>query len=464
MAANFNLGDFEIFWLAGGAFDLAGDTMFTVPKTQWSKKYPGRSGNNAEQDDDSISLLTSPLLIKTPNATVLVETGLGNYLTDSQRQVFQNLEEWDMPGELKKLGLGLPQVDYVVLSHCDFKHAGGIAMLKAKKLVVTCPKATHIIQKSEWEALQQYEQSGAAGSSLPKIFAKLLASGKLHLADGDYQVCQGVDIVHTGGHTRGHQVVRLESKGQVAYYLADLLPTHIHYNPLWIMPADNFPLKTAAVKKEFENRALKEDAWFLFYHDPFMHACKFDRKGNIKQEWHQPRLPAPATKKRWPTQALHVTNDNKVVISCPQCVTTRFISVAKHMGRQHSLMVKCPCGASFGLEIDFRKNYRKMVSIGAFFSTLNRDIGYSEIGDLSSVPVNCNIKNISRGGLGFVPLSRVNFKVGDRLKVIFTLDKKPPEIIKSEIIVRTVEKKYIGCEFADTLGQNERKIGFYLMK
>ncbi len=35
------IGDFEIFWLNGGEFELDGGTMFgVVPKSLWAKKYP----------------------------------------------------------------------------------------------------------------------------------------------------------------------------------------------------------------------------------------------------------------------------------------------------------------------------------------------------------------------------------------------------------------------------------------
>ena len=51
------------------------------------------------------------------------------------------------------------------------------------------------------------------------------------------------------------------------------------------------------------------------------------------------------------------------------------------------------------------------------------------------------------GGVGFTALNRVRVQVGDTLKVKFTLDKVPPEIVEKQIIVRTIKDNYIGCEF-----------------
>jgi hypothetical protein len=30
---------------------------------------------------------------------------------------------------------------------------------------------------------------------------------------------------------------------------------------------------------------VNKDAWFIFYHDPFVPACKFDVQGTIVKKW-----------------------------------------------------------------------------------------------------------------------------------------------------------------------------------
>ena len=98
------LGDFEIYWLNGGEFELDGGTMFgVVPKALWAKKYPVDESNPLALEENYIKLLNYPLLIKTPDFLVLVETGLGNKLTDKQKQIFRVTKDWDLPGDLKKI-------------------------------------------------------------------------------------------------------------------------------------------------------------------------------------------------------------------------------------------------------------------------------------------------------------------------------------------------------------------------
>lgn len=462
---NLKLGEFEIYWLNGGEFELDGGTMFgVVPKVLWSKKYPADS-DNVRDDDNYIKLLNYPLLIKTPDSLVLVETGLGNKLTEKQRQIFRVIKDWDLPAELNKLGFTRHDINYVILTHCDFDHAGGIAMYNDDgEEELTFPNAKHIVQKLEWEDVM-HPNIRSENTYWSQNYSKLKDTDNLHLVEGDYTVCEGVEVQHTGGHTRGHQVVRIQSNKDIAYHLADLLPTHVHFNPLWIMAYDNFPMDAIALKEKYENQAIRENAWFTFYHDPSMFACKFDIKGQVvKKIAHADTRKKEPTKTKLTIQDLNVRKDNRITLSCPSCLLVREILVDKYAGNKHFLTVNCPCGATYGVNLNFRKHYRKDVSIGGYYTVAEEDVGLIDTGSVPTVPINCRIKNISLGGLGFTALSQVRVQVGDRLKVKFTLDKDPPEIVEKEVIVKGINDNYIGCEFIQETGFSDRTLGFYLMK
>ncbi|UCD65685.1 MAG: MBL fold metallo-hydrolase [Deltaproteobacteria bacterium] len=464
---NLKLGEFEIYWLNGGEFELDGGTMFgVVPKVLWSKKYPADS-DNVRDDDNYIKLLNYPLLIKTPDSLVLVETGLGNKLTEKQRQIFRVIKDWDLPAELNKLGFTRQDINYVILTHCDFDHAGGIAMYNDDgEEELTFPNAKHIVQKLEWEDVM-HPNIRSENTYWSQNYSKLKDTDNLHLVEGDYTVCEGVEVQHTGGHTRGHQVVRIQSNKDIAYHLADLLPTHVHFNPLWIMAYDNFPMEVISLKEKYETKGIRENAWFTYYHDPSMHACKFDIQGHVVKEFATEFTKKTILQKDdIPVQDLNVRKDKKVTLSCPDCLLVREISVDKYTGRKHFLTVNCPCGTTYGVNLNFRKHYRKDVSIGGYYTSEDDadDIGWADAGNVPTVPINCRIKNISMGGLGFTTLSRMRVQVGDKLKVKFTLDKVPPEIVEKEVIVRTIQDDYIGCQFAQESGYTDRTLGFYLMK
>ncbi|HYA88295.1 MAG TPA: MBL fold metallo-hydrolase [Nitrospirota bacterium] len=279
MVKGFRLGDFELTWLNGGRFELDGGAMFgVVPKALWSKKYPSN-------EDNTIPMVAWPLLIKTRSSLALVETGLGNKLTEKQKKIYKVSDEGNLVEELRSLGIEREDIDYVILTHYDFDHAGGVVMKEnSGTLSLTFPGAKHIVQRKEWEDVLNPNMR-SVNTFWPINYEVLKQSRNLELVEGETEVEPGVRVILSGGHNRGFQLVKIESGGNSALHMVDLLPTHAHFNPLWIMAYDNFPLESIAAKELWEKRGIEEKAWFTFYHDPFVLACKFDEKGTILEKW-----------------------------------------------------------------------------------------------------------------------------------------------------------------------------------
>lgn len=279
MKKELRLGEFQLFWLNGGRFELDGGTMFgVVPKVLWAKKYP-------VNEENYIPHTAWPILVRAPGSNILIDSGLGNKLTEKQKKIFRVREAWNIEKDLHAFGIRREDIDYVILTHYDFDHSGGVVMINERgKLALTFPKAKHIVQKLEWEDVLNPNRR-SINTYWAINYETLKESGNLELIDGEADIVEGVKAIHTGGHNRGHQIVRLESGGEVAMQLGDLLPTHAHFNPLWVMAYDNFPLDAIRLKEELENRGIGEGAWFTFYHDPFVLACKFDEKGNIIEKF-----------------------------------------------------------------------------------------------------------------------------------------------------------------------------------
>jgi glyoxylase-like metal-dependent hydrolase (beta-lactamase superfamily II) len=279
MKKGFFIGDFEFIWLNGGRFALDGGAMFgVVPKALWARKYPA-------DEDNTIPMVAWPLLIKTPDSLVIIETGLGNKLTDKQKQIFRVKEEWNLPADLRDLGIEREDISHVILTHYDFDHAGGVVMREESgSFRLTFPKAKHYIQATEWEDVLRPNIRSI--NTYWHINNELLkGSPNLELVDGESEIVSGIRVIHAGGHTKGYQIVTMESGGQSAVYPCDLLPTHAHFNPLWIMAYDNFPLDSIQQNEDLDRLHVGKEAWFIFYHDPFIPACKFDVRGTIVKKW-----------------------------------------------------------------------------------------------------------------------------------------------------------------------------------
>ena len=128
------IGEFELFWLHGGRFALDGGPIFgVVPKVLWQKRYPA-------DGDNLVPLVARPILVSTPDALLVIESGIGNKLTPKQEQIFRVEEQWRVPRDLRDLGIQRDEINYVILTHYDFDHAGGVVM---KDEAGATPARTH---------------------------------------------------------------------------------------------------------------------------------------------------------------------------------------------------------------------------------------------------------------------------------------------------------------------------------
>ena len=224
-----NLGDITITWLCGGNFELDGGTMFgAVPKVLWQKLLPA-------DEQNYIKFLNAPLLVQTAEFNLIVDTGLGNKLTEKQKDIFRLYAPWSLPQDLEELGLNREDIHYVILTHGDFDHAGGVVMYNENNTPeLTFPNAKHIIQYGEWYDIT-YPNTRASNTYWAENFTGLKESGNLVTIKGDREIVPGIRTKLTGGHTRGYQIVEILGSEASAGHLGGVMPTHAHTHPLWIM-------------------------------------------------------------------------------------------------------------------------------------------------------------------------------------------------------------------------------------
>jgi hypothetical protein len=72
------------------------------------------------------------------------------------------------------------------------------------------------------------------------------------------------------------------------------------------------------------------------------------------------------------------------------------------------------------------------------------------------------IKDISRGGLGFI-LNRGTIEKGNTLTVEFVLDNNARSAISENVIVKSVKDRFIGAEFVNPSENTKKLLGFYLL-
>ena len=260
------LGAFEIYPVSDGRFRLDGGTMFgVVPKVLWEKCC-------AADELNRISLSLTCLLIRANGKNILVDTGLGSKEDDKFHRMFGVDRTPTLLESLKRLNLGREDIHMVINTHLHFDHAGGNTMKEENGTIVpTFSKAQYFIQQGEFEDAARANERTKA-SYRRDNFTPIASGNQWDFLDGDTELLPGVTAVLTAGHTRCHQGVKIESEGQVAFYLGDLIPTVSHLPLPYIMGYDLFPIQTLETKRWILDRAFEENWLLLFEHDPIVQA------------------------------------------------------------------------------------------------------------------------------------------------------------------------------------------------
>ncbi len=256
-----NLGDLDIQIISGGRFRMDGGAMFgVVPRPLWQKKI-------TPDERHRIPMETNCLLIRTGEKNILVDTGYGTKGSDRDRDIFDLEPGRPLLDHLAEHKLSPDDIDIVILTHLHFDHAGGCTYLDEKgSPQPTFRNARHVVQKNEWD-----DASGRIpelkGAYFERDFQPLKDAGLVEMVEDEAIIAPGVSVRLAPGHTRGHQIVLLESGGQTAIYPCDLCPTFSHLRTFWTMSYDQSLLEVRRVKPGWIGRSADEGWLILSAHD-----------------------------------------------------------------------------------------------------------------------------------------------------------------------------------------------------
>jgi len=263
--------DMTLTWLNGGVTFLDGGAMFgVVPKPLWSRKYP-------VNDNNQIELPTHPILIQLKGKNYLIDTGVGNgKFTEKQLRNFGVTDQSHLEEDLQKLNLTVNDIDYVLMTHLHFDHACGLTKYEGEKLVPTFPNAKVYVTKVEWDEMRK-PNIRSANTYWKENWQPIV--DQVETYEGTFQVTEGIEMIHTGGHSDGHAVIRLTQGDEVIIHMADIMPTHAHQNPLWVLAYDDYPMTSVFAKEQLVGEILERGHFVSFYHDAYKRLIKWDPTG-----------------------------------------------------------------------------------------------------------------------------------------------------------------------------------------
>jgi glyoxylase-like metal-dependent hydrolase (beta-lactamase superfamily II) len=206
------LGDFEVTALSDGVVALPVDKLLTNTKPEKTLKALQKYHLSSPTETS-----VNGYLINTGSKLVLIDTGAATLFGPTLGR---------LANSLKAAGYTPDQVDEVYITHMHGDHVGGLmqgdqlafpnAIVRADQHDADFWLSQANMNKAPADAKGAFQ--GAMASINPYIKA-----GKFKTFNGDTELVAGVKAVSARGHTPGHSVYLVESKGQKLMLWGDLM-------------------------------------------------------------------------------------------------------------------------------------------------------------------------------------------------------------------------------------------------
>ena len=234
--------------------EIAGGTRFILPDATREACKPIEWLQPPFMDaDGNLIMSIHALVVDTGQQRIIVDTCIGN---DKQRAIpaWSNLQTSFLQ-DLKTAGYPRESIDTVLCTHLHVDHVGWNTMLVENRWVPTFPNARYLLAEKEWRHWESTDDDPLNADLLNDSIRPVFAAGLIDLVDWEHEVCEGVRLKPTPGHTPGHVSIHIESEGQQALITGDWIhhPCQMTRTD-WCSSADEKPEQARSTRE-----ALLED-------------------------------------------------------------------------------------------------------------------------------------------------------------------------------------------------------------
>jgi glyoxylase-like metal-dependent hydrolase (beta-lactamase superfamily II) len=259
------IGDVEVVALCDGVAESSNLLEESFPGVGDWDRYRSDFPDVFNEAGDRWRFHVHAFLLRTPEETVLVDTGVGPPGTP--------WPEWAGPGcgrlpeELAAAGTEPGDIDVVVLTHVHDDHMGGFVNAGG---AIAFPNARHLMQRADLDVLHEDPEDEVY---LEHLIRPLQAAELLDFVEDGHRVAEGVTLLHTPGHTPGHQSVVIDSAGERAIVAGDVLNHPGQIADRFSSGSDHAPDLAADTRERVLSRVEREGVLLSTAHlsEPFGH-------------------------------------------------------------------------------------------------------------------------------------------------------------------------------------------------
>ncbi|NNM59087.1 MAG: MBL fold metallo-hydrolase [Legionellales bacterium] len=259
---------YQLTSLMGNSQQLDGGAMFgNVPKALWKNWV-------SVDDTNRIQLACRALLVHDTerDINILLETGIGMFFDPALKARYGVIEDQHvLLSQLAELGLSDKDIDFVILSHLHFDHAGGLlsAWQADKQPELLFPNAQFIVSEIAWErALHPHARDKT--SFIPKLNELLQQSNRLVAVKEESTPLLGKNIHfhYSNGHTPGMLITEIAMPLGSVFFVADLIPGTPWVHLPVTMGYDRFPETLIDEKRTILENIVQHHGRIFYTHDP----------------------------------------------------------------------------------------------------------------------------------------------------------------------------------------------------
>jgi glyoxylase-like metal-dependent hydrolase (beta-lactamase superfamily II) len=217
-------------------------------------------------------------VVRSGGRTILIDSGLGTEFPDFPRA-------GQLAMRLDAAGIDPGSVTDVVLTHLHMDHIGGLLVDGLRGRLRRDLRVHLATAEAEfWEA-PDFSRTVMPGP-IPDVLRATATQflnvyrSQLQTFETEYEVAPGVLIRRTGGHTPGHSIVRLESRGEALTFAGDAVFQPGFDNPEWQNGFEHDPEESARVRVRLLRELAASGEKLVATHLPFPSVCQVTVTGD----------------------------------------------------------------------------------------------------------------------------------------------------------------------------------------